>query len=373
MSSDWLYLFSSDRSPLYEQDILNVLAAPSGSIYTFRYDERYLEAGTRGEWGDLEGTTVVVLFSIQQEAQYHEPAFIPVRRGTVVRTRAVGSRLFVDFRLQGYIGLREPSDKRSDAYGAQVRRWSDEIRRLARATPYTASASLGKPLPHEPDTESIVFERISSYLSYTDSFRDARFVRFIRLTEVGDNSSTPLALNDDAGFELTAGHTYNLELVHSQRQELSAADNFVVNVDGTVVQILGRAGFKVASRYDSVTIQIHAAQATTLESHATLIIVEPVPPARGPEIEIPITVRPDEGRLVTTSVLQSLALLALVVPVTISIPAIWKIAIAVFAALFAVYMQLLSTQALKPGSLPGLSTASHADSQRSNDNPMTKQ
>ena len=105
----WLYLFSSNQSPLYEQDILDVLAGPSGGVHRFRYDIPYVENvsaedgghQTAAKWKEIEtGTPVLILFSLQQAAQYFEPAFIPIRKGEVLKTYVVGSRLFIDFRLR---------------------------------------------------------------------------------------------------------------------------------------------------------------------------------------------------------------------------------------------------------------------------------
>src|ERR1044072_201624 len=79
-----LYLFSSDRSPLYTQDILNVLAAPPEQHYTFRYAARYLADRLADQWLQLQDYRVLVLFSLQQRAEYIAPAFVPIRTGHVV-------------------------------------------------------------------------------------------------------------------------------------------------------------------------------------------------------------------------------------------------------------------------------------------------
>jgi hypothetical protein len=365
-TAKWLYLFSSSRSTLYEQDILNVLAAPCGSTYTFRYDDEVVDAEAKEKWGALEGTLVLVLFSIQQEAQYHEPAFVPIRRGTVTSTDKVGSRFFVDFRVEGYMGLPEPPKGQTDAYGNKVRAFTGEVREAARVTPYTASASLGMPLQHQDGEQNVLFEHISTYLSHTDSFRHARFVRFLRLIEAGATADEELALKDrPTGFELEAGRTYSLELVHSQREELSRPESFGVNVDGSVVQILGRAGFDVASRYDRPTIQLHAPQNQTLERRSTVMVVEPVPPVQGPRIEIPITVKPDRARIGVISAGQVVALLALALPAVLTgLPNLAKIGIAVVAAATAAFLQLLNVQALKPGTVVGLKPATPAPAQQ---------
>ena len=88
--SQILYLFSSNQSRLYEQDILDVLAAPSGSLRQFRYFERYVSPTLRANISELEGRVALLHFSLQQEEQYHEPVVIPVRWATVHSAALVG-------------------------------------------------------------------------------------------------------------------------------------------------------------------------------------------------------------------------------------------------------------------------------------------
>jgi hypothetical protein len=98
---EWLYLFSSNRSPLYSQDILNVLAAPDGLHYKFRYDEEYVEDATAQAWETLQaGTRVLVVFSLQQAARFQPAVFMPIRLGKLVRTWKLGTRYFVEFALE---------------------------------------------------------------------------------------------------------------------------------------------------------------------------------------------------------------------------------------------------------------------------------
>jgi hypothetical protein len=166
----WLYLFSSNRSPLYEQDILDVLAAPEGALFHFRYDTSYVEAATVTEWSGLAGTPTLVLFSMQQEARYHEPVFIPIRKGVVTQTDVVGSRLFVEFRLGHIVALPPPQPKPDGDpdYAAQVNAFTAYVHGRAAETPYPSSASLGQPIPAATDPappwdtstdQSVLFER----------------------------------------------------------------------------------------------------------------------------------------------------------------------------------------------------------------------
>src|SRR5262245_42118338 len=96
-----LCLFSSNIRPQYEQDIIDVAAAPRGHIFRFRYEIKYVADTVRDEWesNKLIERNVLVVYSIQQPQGYHPPAFVPIRKGRVVRTRRDGSVFYIDFRL----------------------------------------------------------------------------------------------------------------------------------------------------------------------------------------------------------------------------------------------------------------------------------
>ena len=117
MRTGWLYLFSSNIRPLYEQDVIDLLAAPAGSIYRFRYELKYLGSdvpdGLAGIPGDaslpdlweanqLVNVNVIALYSIQQPESYHRAAFIPIRSGTVRETGADGAIHWIDFEVGDY-------------------------------------------------------------------------------------------------------------------------------------------------------------------------------------------------------------------------------------------------------------------------------
>src|SRR3954452_5601479 len=124
----WLYLFSSNQSPRYAQDVIDLLAYPEGSHYTFRYDAKYVEGfdpahphtpvpgTTLDSWSDLKRTTkkagakVIVIFSIQQAAKFHDPAFLPVRLGEVVETDTIGTRRPVTCQLGRILALDTTAD-----------------------------------------------------------------------------------------------------------------------------------------------------------------------------------------------------------------------------------------------------------------------
>jgi hypothetical protein len=306
-SPKWLYLFSSNRSPLYAQDILNVLAAPAGGRYRFRYDAGYVEdvppeeggEGTATKWEQIEaGTPVLVLFSLQQQAQYVEPVFIPIRKGEVLkRPYAFGSRLFVEFRLGTIVALPVPTSSRDPDYADRVRQFTDYVEGRTK-TPYRYSASLGDPIPGctQPpppwdvvEDQNVLFERAGAYLVRTDTFHDAQFIRVLTLSETG--SEQAIEPTPDGTFELDAGRTYDLALLHAQRAAPASPLPYVIDVDGTILHTIGRPGFDIASRYDRVVLRIAATQAPGLEDRETVLTVEPGDGVQGARVELPIRVR----------------------------------------------------------------------------------
>lgn len=353
-----LYLFSSDQSPLYAQDILNVLGMPDGQPYTFRYDERYLTHELRETWDGLQDRDVVVIFSLQQQALYHDAAFIPVRRGTVATVHREGTTRFVTFRVGAYASLPAPPvvDGREQP-GDAVRAFTQCLRALTQ-TPYAASAGLGQPIPSgelaaESDP-SLLFARVGSYLARTSAFANARFVRVLGLKLTGAADTKRLTASQaDPVFVLDAGDTYDLELFHAQPAAPSAPEAFAVHVDGSAINTIGRAGFDVASRYDRVTVRLAATAANALEDRATVISVEPDEDVQGPVVRLDVRVRAGRGRAIGVATMQAVALVTVALAGALTMwPIGARIALAVVGALAAVALGLLGASALKTPPLP---------------------
>jgi hypothetical protein len=208
-----LFLFSSNIRPLYEQDILDVIAAPTGGLYQFRYEQRWIDPVGRDRWLSLPaGAPVLVHFSLQQPARYHEAVFFPVRRGTVKRTFAEGETLFIEFLLGDLVCLPEPAKKEDGIpdFAAETRKYTGYLAEKRVPHPYEFSAGIGpdiladqsSPLDRAADQVSL-FERLTKYLQPTDSFRNARFFRFLRLGPRGEE--VDLAPDGDGVFRLEGG------------------------------------------------------------------------------------------------------------------------------------------------------------------------
>jgi len=354
----WLYLFSSDQSPLYAQDILNVLAAPAGYLYTFRYDASYINETARTQWGNLRGTVVVVVFSLQQRARYQQPAFIPVRLGRVLSTSREGESFFVVFNLEGYASLHEPLvDHGAKRPEACVRHFTNVIAGLT-DVPYTVSASIGQPVPEADwDTKaeaSVLFARTGEYLCHTAAFADARFVRVLGIKPTGaDDDPQRLVISADATFVLDAGRTYDLEVFHAQPVAPAVPEPFVIEADESAVRTVGRAGFDVASRYDRATVRLAAGPAIGLEDRDTVVAIEPGKGVQGPHIVLNVRVRASRRRVVGIAGVQTLALITVALAGTLTIWSIEaRVALAVLGAAAAVAIGLLGSSPLSTPTMP---------------------
>jgi hypothetical protein len=307
-NSSLILLFSSNIRPLYEQDILDVLAAPEGVRYRFRYEDRYVSKVLLDQWGErLRGTSVLVLFSLQQEARYHDPVFFPVRRGVVRRAWKEAKYHFVEFIVGGYAALSEPplDETRRD----QRPKWDQPVKAFTKyladqrcETPYPVSASIGPDIVHASDSPvdvksdaTVLFERTGRYLSRTDSFREARFVRFLRLVPEGARDEKALAIEPGLDvFNLAAGATYRLQILQAQPVDVAAREPFLVRSDGEIIKVIGREGFDIASRYDVIEVPIHARYHGSIEIRETVLVIEPGKDMEGPSIRLPLRVSPPE-------------------------------------------------------------------------------
>jgi hypothetical protein len=355
-SPQWLYLFSSNRSPLYSQDILNVLAAPAGVKYLFRYDVGLVESVTARSWEQIDvGTPVLVLFSLQQQAEYFDAVFIPIRKGEVVKAYTFGSRRFVEFRLGSIVALPPvPGEAKDREYARGVREFTHYVKEHTE-TPYDKSASLGRPIPgctspappwNVSDDQNVLFELGGKYLARTDTFRDAQFIRVLTVSERG--TVDELKPTSDGVFELDAGHTYDLALLQSQLAAPADPLPYVLDVDGTILHTIGRPGFDIASRYDRVVLRITATQAPGLEDRETVLTIEPGEGVHGARVEIPIRVRANRQGVIGTAAAQAAGLLFVAfASILTGLPTAVRIVAATIGALTAAGLQAVGAAPLR--------------------------
>ena len=361
-SREWLYLFSSNQSPLYAQDILDVLAAPDGLHYTFRYDAKYVEDATAAAWNTLApGTGVLVIFSIQQKARFHPAAFLPVRIGELIDAHTVGSRYFVKFALGPLVSLPPPALGEAGAtHHHWVQCFTEELRRRLRGTPYDKSASLGSALPRAttppppwdagspPDK---TFEQSVDYLAQTETFAKSRFYRVRRIAASADG--TEITIDRHGVLPLRAGSMYDLEILHTQRVAPPEPERFIVDVDGITLQLIGHHTFEIASRYDRSTLRLLTTPAPGIETRNTVLDIRAADDVEGPSVMVPVRVLADTTKAVGIGVLQAIALIAVALAGTLTVlPLGARIALAVVGAITAAGLQLIGAAILRAPAMP---------------------
>ena len=318
-----VYLFSSNIRPLYEQDILDVIAAPSGTHYRFRYEADYVSSDLKRLWHTAEiiDMQVLVHFSLQQVREYQEAAFIPVRYGRVVEATEIGEFLVLEFSLTTHVSLLTPEqDQGRVKLAGRVTEYTKRLRESV-PHPYTAYASLapntvGDLLSVEEGGEGIrQFTLTAKFLQGTDSFGAARFLRFLRLQEPGKAEIEPI----DGVFTLTGGRTYELVLLHSQPSEVVGRHGFRVSVDQEIIRLIGAGRFDIASRYDVITIPIHANRTDTVEPRETLLVIEPDADVKGPTIRLRFRVTTPGGRVAGAIAVTSVGLVLVGLPGVVTV------------------------------------------------------
>ena len=339
-----VYLFSSNIRPLYEQDILNLVAAPEGLTYRFRYKPNYVEDRLARLWGktELEGRRCLVLFSLQQPGEYQDAAFVPVRLGQIRKTwREAGPIFVVEFRVDRAVSLAVPVNQDpsrdvpalrtrsgdADWYRQKVRDYRAWFTEQTVGCPYGPSASLGPDPVAAPEgpvavgnDEGLVFQASTEYLAGTSSFQNAKFYRVLRLERRESDEWRPQELKPGVGYCLESGRAYQLVLLHSQPTNITSRAKFTVTGTQDVVQVGGQQGFEMASKYDAVVIPLTAVQLPSAGSREGTIHIHPEDGLQGPELLLPVVVELSQAKAVAAMAMMMVALILLAAPAAIALP-----------------------------------------------------
>lgn len=318
-----IFLFSSNIRRQYEQDVINVVAAPVGCVFRFRYDHKYVAPELRLKWRDnqLVRRSVVVVYSIQQPAAYHPAAYVPVRRGMITRSFEDGSILVIEFQLGSYAALQHPVN--DEAAGGLVRSFSAELGSALSGHPGQDNEKLrfsaadgDEPLGliTAGDTEAHGFERLVEYLTSTVSFGDYVFWRIATVRRVGE--AADLQADPQGRFRLISENTYEVTIGHYQLKLDTAGTaklpTFAVTSDPALVEVISPKQFTIASRYDSIPIRIRVPPLP--DTRETILSIQPSPDVKGPSADLRLLVGPTGSRRVATAAAGGLAALLLVVP-----------------------------------------------------------
>lgn len=341
-----LCLFSSNVRPQYEQDIIDLAAAPEGHIYRFRYESKYIADAVRVDWeaNKLVDTNVLLIYSIQQPQSYHPPAFLPIRKGQVVRSRRDGSVYYVDFKLGDYAPLREPTEQ--ETRGDLVSTFTDALTAALPGSPGATAGARYSAAPGEvpdgwilPDAASTAFERLVTYLAGTVSFSSHLFWRVSRIHELGGDEVTA---DKEGRFRLYSNRSYEVTIVHHQpdvsvRQFGMTPGRFDLATDDSLVEVIGDKAFEVASRYDAIGVRVRVPASDVKE---TILSVRPGESTQGPRVDLRLLVGPGDGRRLAGGGIAATAVVLAAIPGLMSDSATFgqKVMFPVTAALLTVVL-----------------------------------
>lgn len=307
-----LYLFSSNSRSLYEQDVLNLLAAPVGYAYSFRYRRRWVAENLQPDWeaNSLVGRRALVHFSLQQPNQYLPTVLVPFRVGTIARTSVdAGDILMIQFTVGSDIVLTmppvgSPDEPRSIALAVST--YANEMGLAGIQAPPDAWASRGPDLTQEPgrsasiaSDEGAAFAQTVRILGGTSTYRDARFFRISSLTRRVSEPDKPDTLRYDPaeGYRLTSRETYQLSVLQSQSVENAPVAGFAIDVTESVGRVVGPSRFEISSLYDVIPVSLMSADVgAEVNRRSGVIEITPEASVKGPRLTLRANVGIDRGK-----------------------------------------------------------------------------
>jgi hypothetical protein len=284
--------------------------------------------------GTLKGSKALIHFSLQQEARFHDPVFIPIRAATVVGTQTEGDVYLVDFAVTNQVSLRPPPAATAQIpapfnYAEPVRNYHEYLRSHNIDRPYTHWASVVDDFTTDADcpldlaSDSIIlFQRTTEYLHQTNSYQSARFY-FIQAIRAKDRTNLTMS---DGIFHLDGGHSYDLMIFQYQPAQIPAVSTFQVSANPDVLRI-GRQTFDIASEYASIPIPMSAITQPQNQTGTTDLTIDASPDVQGPRLQMPVEVGPPIVRRVAASTVASVALLLAGLPGAVG--CLWKVLIVI--------------------------------------------
>jgi hypothetical protein len=294
-----LVLFSSNIRPQYEQDVIDVLAAPKGQIFRFRYSERIVDDSIREKWAQNnlkdEDSELLVVYSIQQPERYHKPAYIPVRRANILRTERQGSIYVVQFELGAYASLPLGRD-----FGAEVQAYTSALDSKLNGSPAADdepkrfSAALGTAsdiVPNNLQGDQRCFEATTEYLRRTVSFSSTYFWRVSSIE--GPTAGKVVLANPPGVWRLISERSYEVRVTQFQSQAMAGIGSFDVDTDTSLLQVVGDTSFSIASKYDEIPIYLRVPLLS--DTRDTMLTIRPRQGTSGPSANIRFRVGPQRG------------------------------------------------------------------------------
>ena len=107
-----IYLFCSASRPLYKRDALECTCYPSGHLFRFRYEGKYVAPAIRDKAEAFRGKEGVIVFIDTVGEEGHKDFdFLPIRKIKTVRLFLKGLAIYIDFRFGDFINYGPEGDE----------------------------------------------------------------------------------------------------------------------------------------------------------------------------------------------------------------------------------------------------------------------
>lgn len=277
---------------------MDLLAAPEGTHYRFRYESKYLDDELRTLWDADPGVTgfpIAVHFSLQHPADFHQAVFVPLRRGEVVATLVEGDTYVVYFRLGAYSPLQDDPDGQPKQRATPVQEYTRALKALldGKNPDFAIHAALGaspEGLFAPASDPGRAFAAIVRFLTPTLYANPRAYWRVAKITK--DTTGDEVTLGKEGQITLKAGQDYTVHLAHYQYQPLQQSVDISVRVPGGLT-VVGRDRVTLSSRYDLIPVRLYPPFRDAVVSGEIQIATER--PAKGPSVQIPVLVAPSAG------------------------------------------------------------------------------
>lgn len=345
-----LYLFSSNLQPVYVQNVLDVIAAPSNSVHVLRYQSKWLPQDTRDRWNDaMRGQPVLLHFSLQHANQLFQPEFVPLRTGLVDRVKRDGDFFRVWVRITGDAAPRlDPDDATDDkTIGNRVRAYRSMLAQRSIPHPYAVSAALGPDIMADLDGSVLdtaigttdALTRHARVFSRIADMAQARFIRFVSVTDLSSSAAVDLHCPDegDPYLPLKGGRTYRLEVFLYDPGAMSRFAQFDAAADDQAIRFVGSPSFEVGAHYDIPSLLFQTTSPPNGKTLGTRLQVRAVAGQQGPRLDIPVQIKASAGETALT--LGGSLLVLVLISLGTVVKSDWRIAILSVAIILAGLLQ----------------------------------
>ena len=346
MTDSPLTLFSSDSRPRYRDDILAVLAAPTGTRHRFRYEDRYLPEALRykidqsGSARPVDVSEALVCFRSVASAACPE-IIVPVRKVAIRTIERISDFLIFDFEVRDYpkiIGHLTSLDELASATATELDKLAKASERVLPVHDrWISMADSSRTVEAAEGWIEIV-----RLLSLHPTFRTSRFIRVEGVT-LRDPARSPVRMADGC-YEVTQGQ-YNISFSYysGSLDDPSTVLRFIG--DEASLRWLTPVSIRLDTRYDQERIGFEVLPAKgVVETDIALDVEGSGTHVATPHLKVPLRIRPSRRDALTRFCLGAAGATFVAAPGIIGqdLPTGWRLALAGTGAVMLGLLPLMS-------------------------------